>query len=133
MEAVAGDFYEFMAVDEHRTGILVADVTGHGVPAAIIATMIRVAMQSLLHGLNRILSPQLGAQFISAPLWLDSENRTGSYSAAGQQPAIPLNALKPSRQCYQHPTFSQVHLKTGSIGTNWHEMPRIAPMAPLAQ
>jgi hypothetical protein len=66
MEAVDGDFYEFMAVDEHRTGILVADVTGHGVPAAIIAAMIRVAMQSLLHGLNRILSPQLGAQFISA-------------------------------------------------------------------
>jgi serine phosphatase RsbU (regulator of sigma subunit) len=123
-----------MAVDEHRTGILVADVTGHGVPTAIIAAMIKVAMQSSLHGLNRILSPRLGAQFISATyLWLDTENRTGSYSAARQQQAITLNALKPSRQCYQHPTFSRVHLKTGSIGTNWHEMPRIAPMAPLAQ
>lgn len=47
MTAVAGDFYEFVPVDESRVGILVADVAGHGVPAALIASMIKVAMQTV--------------------------------------------------------------------------------------
>jgi phosphoserine phosphatase RsbU/P len=47
MASVAGDFYEFIPIDQHRIGFLVADVTGHGVPAALIASMIKVAMQSV--------------------------------------------------------------------------------------
>lgn len=31
MTAVAGDFYEFLEVDDERLGVLVADVSGHGV------------------------------------------------------------------------------------------------------
>jgi phosphoserine phosphatase RsbU/P len=99
MTAVAGDFYEFIAVDHSRVGFLVADVTGHGVPAALIASMIKVAMQSVvpcahdprevLRGLNRILFKQLRDQFVSAAyLWLDTENRKGSYSAAGHPPLL---------------------------------------------
>ena len=48
VKAVAGDFYEFIPVDGKRVGFLVADVTGHGVPAALIASMIKVAMQSVM-------------------------------------------------------------------------------------
>jgi serine phosphatase RsbU (regulator of sigma subunit) len=33
MSAVAGDFYDFLSIDERRVGILIADVTGHGGPA----------------------------------------------------------------------------------------------------
>ena len=36
MSAVAGDFYQFIPVDPQRLGVLVADVAGHGVPAALI-------------------------------------------------------------------------------------------------
>ena len=43
MSAVAGDFYDFILVDERRVGLLIADVTGHGVPAALIASMLKVA------------------------------------------------------------------------------------------
>ena len=99
MTAVAGDFYEFIPVDQKRVGFLVADVTGHGVPAALIASMIKVAMQSVvpcahdprevLRGLNRILFRQLHDQFVSAAyLWLDTENRKGLYSAAGHPPLL---------------------------------------------
>jgi sigma-B regulation protein RsbU (phosphoserine phosphatase) len=35
MAAVAGDFYWFIAVDPNRGGFLVANVSGHGVPAAL--------------------------------------------------------------------------------------------------
>jgi len=99
MTAVAGDFYEFIPVDQKQVGFLVADVTGHGVPAALIASMIKVAMQSVvpcahdprevLRGLNRILFTQLHDQFVTAAyLWLDTENHKASYSAAGHPPLL---------------------------------------------
>src|SRR5271157_4299548 len=99
MTAVAGDFYWFIAVDPNRAGFLVADVSGHGVPAALIASMIKVAMQSVvacaddpravLCGLERALSEQLRDQFVSAAyLWLDTENRKALYSAAGHPPLL---------------------------------------------
>jgi len=99
MTAVAGDFYEFMPLDPKRIGFLIADVTGHGVPAALIASMIKMATQSVvsqaaeprevLRRLNRMLFPQLHDQLVSAAyLWLDTENRQASYSAAGHPPLL---------------------------------------------
>jgi sigma-B regulation protein RsbU (phosphoserine phosphatase) len=99
MTAVAGDFYHFVAVDERRVGILVADVAGHGVPAALIASMIKVAVQSVvfcahdpgtvLHELNRILCGDLRGRLASACyLWIDTESRTVRYSAAGHPPLL---------------------------------------------
>jgi sigma-B regulation protein RsbU (phosphoserine phosphatase) len=99
MTYVAGDFYDFIPVDRHRVGFLVADVSGHGVPAALIAAMIKVAIRSVLHcahdprevlrGLNRSLFGQLRNQFVTASyLWIDTEARTALYSAAGHPPLI---------------------------------------------
>jgi sigma-B regulation protein RsbU (phosphoserine phosphatase) len=99
MSAVAGDFYQFIPVDPHRLGVLVADITGHGVPAALISSMIKVAMQSVvrfahdpgevLRGLNGILSPELRGQLISAAyLWIDTESCCARYSAAGHPPLL---------------------------------------------
>lgn len=94
MTEVAGDFYQFIAIDQKRVGILVANVSGHGVPAALISSMIKVAMQSVvsfaddpaqvLRALNRILSTELRGQLTSAAyLWIDSESHSVQYSAAG--------------------------------------------------
>jgi phosphoserine phosphatase RsbU/P len=44
MSSVAGDFYDFIIVDEKHVGILIADVSGHGLPAALIASMLQVAL-----------------------------------------------------------------------------------------
>jgi phosphoserine phosphatase RsbU/P len=99
MAAVAGDFYSFVAVGPNQAGFLIADVSGHGVPAALIASMIKVAMQSVvpcaddpravLCGLARALSGQLHGQFVTAAyLWLDTENRRALYSAAGHPPLL---------------------------------------------
>ena len=43
MASVAGDFYDFIRVDEKRLGTLVADVSGHGMPAALISSMLKIA------------------------------------------------------------------------------------------
>jgi sigma-B regulation protein RsbU (phosphoserine phosphatase) len=99
MTAVAGDFYDFIRVDGKGVGFLVADVTGHGVPAALIASMIKVAVGSVvpwadqprevLRELNRILLAQLHQQLVSAAyLWVDTENRIALYSAAGHPPLL---------------------------------------------
>jgi len=101
MTAIAGDFYEFLPLDENRIGVLLADVTGHGVPAALIAAMIKVAVQSVtdcagdpgevLRRLNRIMSPELSGQLVSASyLLLDTQNGTALYSAAGHPPLVHL-------------------------------------------
>ena len=108
MTAVAGDFYDFIVVDQQRVGVLVADVSGHGVPAALIAAMIKAAMQSVassahdpravLCGLNRILSGRPRDQFVTAAyLWLDTENRKALYSAAGHPPLLRWREAKLER------------------------------------
>src|SRR5438132_8240406 len=92
--AVAGDFYQFVPSSDNHLGILVADVSGHGMPAALISSMIKVAMQSVavhaddpaqvLGGLNRILSSEAHGQFASATyVLIDTENRNALYSPTG--------------------------------------------------
>jgi len=99
MTAVAGDFYQFVRTDNTHLGILVADVSGHGIPAALISSMIKVAMQAVasfaddpaqvLGGLNRILSNEAHGQLASAAyLWIDVVNRRALYSAAGHPPLL---------------------------------------------
>src|SRR5260221_5073400 len=76
MSAVAGDFYDFLVVDDRRIGILVADVTGHGVPAALIASMLKVAFAGqtahaedparVLAGLNRALCGKFEEHFVTS-------------------------------------------------------------------
>ena len=94
MTAVAGDFYDFLEFDRARLGILIADVSGHGVPAAIIASMVKVALAAqrdhadrpavVLAGLNDMLCGRLGGQYVTAAyLFIDSEARVLRYGAAG--------------------------------------------------
>jgi len=97
MASVAGDFYDFAAAGENRIGILVADGAGHGVPAALIASMVKVAFASqsehagdpsrVLSGLNRILCEQRTSQFVTAGyLVVDFENKSAVYAGAGHPP-----------------------------------------------
>ncbi len=97
--SVAGDFYEFVEIDPQHIGFLIADVSGHGVPAALIASMIKVAMHAvkssaanpseLMKGLNRILTQQLRGQFVTAAyLYLDLEVKLARYAAAGHPPMV---------------------------------------------
>ena len=99
MTAVAGDFYDFLVLDENRVGVLIADVSGHGVPAALIASMVKIAIASqlshaddpsrVLAGINEMLSGKLKGQFVTAAyLFLDLEKRLMRYSGAGHPPLL---------------------------------------------
>ena len=44
----SGDYYDFIQIDDDHLGVLVADVSGHGTPAAVIMAMMRVLIRSFL-------------------------------------------------------------------------------------
>jgi sigma-B regulation protein RsbU (phosphoserine phosphatase) len=99
MTAVAGDFYDFLVIRPGCLGIVVADVTGHGVPAALVASMVKVAVSAhtdvgaepgkVIAGLNSTLCRQAQGQYASAVyVFLDQARRMGCYSAAGHPPLL---------------------------------------------
>lgn len=99
MTAVPGDFYDFIVGDEKRLGILVADVTGHGVPAALIASMLKVSLAAqsahapdpaaVLAGLNRSLCGKFEDYFVTAAyLFVDAEKQILRYAGAGHPPLL---------------------------------------------
>jgi sigma-B regulation protein RsbU (phosphoserine phosphatase) len=101
MTSVAGDFYDFLSVDETQAGILIADVSGHGVPAALIASMVKMAATSqraqaaepamLLAGMNSALVGNTQSQFVTAAyVHLDAQAREFRYAAAGHPPMLLL-------------------------------------------
>ncbi len=103
MSDVAGDFYDFLVVDESRIGVLIADVSGHGIGAALVASMVKVAIAAqaehaddpakVMTGLNSVLTGKLQGQFVTAAyLFLDLEKGIASYSAAGHPPLFHYRA-----------------------------------------
>jgi sigma-B regulation protein RsbU (phosphoserine phosphatase) len=103
MTSVAGDFYDFVVTDPRQAGLLIADVSGHGVPAALIASMVKLAASSqranaadpaaLLSGMNTILHGNTQSQFVTAAyVHLDAASSTLSYSAAAHPPMLLLRA-----------------------------------------
>lgn len=99
--SVAGDLYDFVRADEHRVGVLVADVAGHGVPAALIASMVKIAFSSqsrlapdpaaLMQQLNETLRHEVRRAFVTATyLWFDVEQRSVTVCNAGHAPPLLL-------------------------------------------
>ena len=99
MSSVAGDFYDFIVVDKKHVGVLIADVSGHGLPAALIASMLQVALtgqeshaerpDQVLSGLNKALCGKFKLNFVTAAyLYLDFERKKALYAGAGHPPLL---------------------------------------------
>jgi serine phosphatase RsbU (regulator of sigma subunit) len=99
MTSVAGDFYDFIVIDEKRIGILVADVSGHGMPAALISSMLKIALAGqtpsasdparVLDGLNQALCGKFEGHFVTAIyIVIDTERRSLTYAGAGHPPLV---------------------------------------------
>ena len=99
MTSVAGDFYDFIQIDDKHIGILIADVSGHGLPSALIASMLQVALKGQAHhasepakvltGLNLALCGKFTQNFVTAAyLYMDLENHLLRYAGAGHPPVL---------------------------------------------
>lgn len=99
MNSVAGDFYDFIQIDDKHLGILIADVAGHGLPSALIASMLQVALsaqvayasepEKVLWGLNKALCGKFTQNFVTAAyVYVDLEKNLMRYAGAGHPPIL---------------------------------------------
>lgn len=102
MMEVGGDFYDFLQIDEHRIGILIADVTGHGVAAALISSMVKIAFYmshdrindpaALLSKINSSLFEHIYGRFITAfYIFIDTKEMKAVFSNAAHWPIYIQN------------------------------------------
>ncbi len=108
MTAVAGDFYDFIVIDKNRLGILVADVSGHGMPAALISSMLKIALDGqkefaadpvrVLTGLNQVALREVSGALRYGDVHPDRHGKeTILYAGAGHPPLI----VRDKRQNYE--------------------------------
>jgi len=95
MEDLAGDFYDFIRfVESNFIGIFISDVSGHGIPAALIASMLKTLNitagnnkffpSEFLKYINSNLAGLLGDNFLTAIYMLyNSESREMKFSRVG--------------------------------------------------
>jgi serine phosphatase RsbU (regulator of sigma subunit) len=97
MAMVGGDFYDFHTVGKDEVGIFLADVAGHGVPAAIIAAMLKIAFSiqnvkeknpaKILENINSIMIDKSGTHFITGCyLRINNKTKIATLSKAGHPP-----------------------------------------------
>jgi phosphoserine phosphatase RsbU/P len=97
---VGGDYYDFLPLDEHRLGLLIADVSGKGTSAALYMaelkglilslSRIHTSPRELLIDANRIIAEHLDARSFITMTYaiLDLRQRTMTYARAGHTPLI---------------------------------------------
>ena len=97
---VGGDYYDFFWVDDDHLGILVADVSGKGVPAALVVAMIRSAFRAqapgntdvrdVLSRVNSFITGDLRANMFVTCVYgiLEVSSKRFSWGRAGHEPLL---------------------------------------------
>ena len=102
-EEVSGDYYDWTRIYDDQIGIVVADVSGKGVPAALLMAFLRASLRAASHiGY----APHISMSKVNYLLWesiernqfvtafygnLDATNRTLAYSNAGHNPPLLMD------------------------------------------
>src|SRR5881227_1504357 len=103
-EEVSGDYYDWVRIYDDQIGVVIADVSGKGVPAALLMAFLRASLRAASHiGY----APQISMSKVNYLLWesiernqfvtafygiLDATNRTLAYSNAGHNPPLLIDA-----------------------------------------
>ena len=101
---VSGDYYDVLKMNSGRIGVVIADVTGKGVAAALIAANLQAAIRVLMPNstdlaalaveLNRLLYGNTDtSRFVTVILAaIDPENRVLEFVSAGHHSPIRIGA-----------------------------------------
>ncbi|RKU24382.1 hypothetical protein C6499_17075 [Candidatus Poribacteria bacterium] len=93
--SVSGDFYDFIPLSETQIGIVLGDVKGSGIPAALLMVMIRTALRLLCHEeeapasilkrINDLVVQDTEADLFATMIYgiLDTTDSTFTYSNGG--------------------------------------------------
>ncbi len=97
---VGGDYFDILPLDEHRVGVLIADVSGKGTSAALYMAEMKGLMLSLsrnhtspralLCEANRIIAEHLNSRSFITMIYaiVDLRARTLTYARAGHTPLL---------------------------------------------
>src|SRR5216683_7593531 len=103
-QGVGGDYYDYLPIDAHTTQIVIADVAGKGVPAALLMSATAAAMQleasqdrNMLEQVRRlntgIHSVSDGEHYVTLLLAeIDTQKRTLRYVNCGHNPGLLFQA-----------------------------------------
>jgi len=85
-QQVSGDYFDYIRIDEHRLGVVIADVSGKGVPASLIMAMCRSVLRSqapgndssarVLSSVNRQLYPDIKEDMFISMAYLILDDQT---------------------------------------------------------
>jgi serine phosphatase RsbU (regulator of sigma subunit) len=110
-DAVGGDYYDIFEIAPTIYGVVVADVSGHGISSALIMSMVKVLLkthamverspQKTLEIINRIFLNEIKTDNFVTIFYalLDTTTHVISYTSAGHCPVLLLN--KETKQCTQ--------------------------------
>lgn len=100
LDDLGGDWYYVQETEDKKLSLMIADVTGHGLPAAFIGSMTKMAMvatnktvpDELLTGMNKLMSPQIPqGNFVTMGAALyDPLSGQVDFCRAGHPPAFAL-------------------------------------------
>lgn len=100
---IGGDFYDFVQLDEHTVAVVIGDVIGKGIPAAIMMSMFRGTMRAyadggferhtmdeIIHKLNTTACRECrNGEFITLFVAkIDIEEMTITYCSCGHEPPM---------------------------------------------
>ncbi|MDF3819271.1 SpoIIE family protein phosphatase [Leptospira sp. 96542] len=99
MDSVGGDFFDFHEISETELGVIVADVSGHGIPAALVSAMLKIAFSTqvrlskepaqLLNQINNTLLGKTKGAFLTASyIYIDLEKKQLVHARCGHLPLI---------------------------------------------
>jgi sigma-B regulation protein RsbU (phosphoserine phosphatase) len=103
-EEVSGDYYDWVRIYDDQIGVVIADVSGKGVPAALLMAFLRASLRAATHigyaphismtKVNYLLWESIESnQFVTAFYGvLDATNRTLAYANAGHNPPLLMDA-----------------------------------------
>jgi sigma-B regulation protein RsbU (phosphoserine phosphatase) len=103
-QEVGGDFYDFIRLDRGRTGIVIGDVSGKGVPAALYMAKLGSDLRTLaftekdpasaLGTLNTLLAERSRRGMFATLLYIELESETGRLTTcnAGHLPPLVKKA-----------------------------------------
>lgn len=101
---VSGDYFDYVRIDDHRWGIAIADVSGKGIPAALITGMCRTLLRGAASGgcspaealreVNRRLYPDIKEDMFVSMLYAVLDTRTSdiALARAGHDPPLLYRA-----------------------------------------
>ncbi len=111
---VGGDYFDFVWVDPDTLGLVVADVSGKGVPGSLVMTMIRTALRleargnrsasDVLSKVNKFVSDDIKKGMFVTMFYiiLDSRTRKITFASAGHNPLI-LYRSRTKKSYYLNP------------------------------